>query len=213
MHPVSLSCEIGRWQAFHRRRTHKNYAELSKRVWARDRYTCQFCGFQAKDFQEVINLDQDYKNNKLENCVTSCIFCAQCHFIESVGKSDFGGGTIVYLPELTQAEVNSMCHVLFCAMINDTSYRLSAQTIYRSLKFRSQIVEDVFGEGTSQPSMFGQLLIDYRENGGNDEHVYNWMCKLRLLPSRGKFKKQIQRWAEAALDEMSEAPEAAEGEA
>lgn len=204
MYPLIISCEIGRWQAFMLRKQDKAYADLSKRVWDRDRYTCQFCGFQAKDYQEVINLNHDYRDNKLENNVTSCVFCSQCHFIESVGKNDFGGGTIVYLPELTQAEVNSMCHVLFCAMINDTSYRLSAQTIYRSFKFRNQVIEDCFGEGTSQPSMFGQLLIDYQENGGNRDHINNWCRKLRLLPSRGKFKEQIQRWAEAALEEMSE---------
>lgn len=204
MQPLTLSCQVGRWQAFIKRKSQDSYLDLAKKVWVRDHYTCQFCGFQAKDFQEVINLDHDYKNNKIDNCVTACVFCTQCFFVESVGKNDFGGGVIIYLPELTQAEVNSMCHVLFCAMINDTSYRLSAQTVYRSFKFRSQIIEDCFGEGTSAPSLFGQLLIDYRENGGSVPHIQEWMTKLRLLPSRGKFKEQIQHWAEAALEEMSQ---------
>ena len=74
---------------------------------------------------------------------------------------------------------------------------------YRSLKFRSQVVEEQFGEGTSNPSVFGQLLIDSQT--GNDKINEVILNKLRLLPSRARFKKQIQRWAETALEELSQA--------
>ncbi len=73
-------------------------------------------------------------------------------FIESVGVGGYGGGTLVFLPELTQSELNSLCHVLFAPLLNDTGYKSSAQNIYRGFKFRSQIVEDKFGEGTSDPA-------------------------------------------------------------
>lgn len=73
------------------------------------------------------------------------LLCAML-FIESVGVGGYGGGTLVYLPELSQAELNSLCHVLFCAITNDTGYKSSAQNIYRGFKFRSQMVEEKFGE-------------------------------------------------------------------
>ncbi len=134
--------------------------------------------------------------------VTACCFCAQCFFVESVGVGGYGGGTLIYLPELTQAELNSLCHVLFCAITNDTGYKSSAQNIYRSFKFRSQIVEEKFGEGTSDPAIFGQLMID---SGVKSEEIREKLFKnIRLLPSRAKFRKQIEKWAASALEEIAD---------
>ena len=165
-------------------------------------YTCQLCGFQAMLYQDIVNLDGDYSNNRMNNLVTACCFCAQCFFIESVGVGGYGGGTLVYLPEVSQSEVNSLCHVLFCAITNDTGYKNSAQTIYRSFKFRSQIVEDKFGEGTSDPSIFGHLLID--SGPITDETSAKIFMNIRLLPSRAKFRKQIEQWAASALEEIAD---------
>lgn len=208
METLYLSAGIGRWQAFTQRKEMPTYDRLSERVFYRDQYQCKFCGFQAHEFQEIVNLDHDYRNNAIENLATACVFCTQCFFLESVGKGEFGGGSLVYLPEISQAELNSMCHVLFCAMVNDTDYRNSAQGIYRSLKFRSQIVDEHFGAGMSDPALFGQMLIDYEESQGRPEAVTAWFEKLRLLPSRARFKAQIETWAATAVDELSQNTEA-----
>lgn len=191
----------GAWRLYSARKTDKNFKQFEKKILERDRYTCQFCGFQAKLYQDVVNLDGDYNNNKLSNLVTACCFCAQCFFIESVGVGGYGGGTLIYLPEISQAELNSLCHVLFCAITNDTGYKSSAQTIYLGFKVRSQQVEDKFGEGTSDPSIFGHLLID--SVGLNEEKLAKILYGIRLLPSRAKFRKQIEGWAANALDEIS----------
>ena len=123
-------------------------------------------------------------------------------FFYRVCGCGYGGGTLVYLPELSQPEVNSLCHVLFCAVTNDTGYKNSAQTIYRSFKFRSQAVEEKFGEGTSDPSILGHLLIDSGPvSNENSAKIFN---NIRLLPSRAKFRKQIERWAASALEEIAE---------
>ena len=114
----------------------------------------------------------------------------------------YGGGTLIYLPELSQTELNGLCHVLFCAITNDTGYKNSSQTIYRSFKFRSNLVEEKFGEGTSDPSIFGHLLIDSGPISKEDsEKIFS---NIRMLPSRAKFRKQIERWAASALEEIAE---------
>ncbi|MDR3441624.1 MAG: type IVB secretion system protein IcmJDotN [Legionella sp.] len=198
---LKLMATPGSWRLYSARKVDERFRAFEQKVFQRDRYTCQFCGFQARLFQEVVNLDNNYANNKMPNLVTSCCFCAQCFFVESVGVGGYGGGTLVYLPEMTQAELSSMCHVLFCAITNDTGYKSSAQNIYRSFKFRSQLVEDKFGEGTSDPSIFGQLMIDA---GVNDEERRSQLFKnILLLPSRAKFRKQIEKWAASALEEIS----------
>ncbi|KTC97375.1 IcmJ protein [Legionella geestiana] len=199
---LRLRASPGAWRLFSARKADERFRSFEQKVFQRDRYTCQFCGFQARQFQDVINLDANYSNNRMSNLVTACCFCSQCCFLESVGVGGFGGGTLVYVPELTQEELNSLCHVFFCAITNDTGYRVSAQNIYRALRQRSQEVEEKFGEGTSDPSIFGQMLID--SNATSPETQDKLFHNVRLLPSRAKFRKQIEQWAASALQEMAE---------
>lgn len=96
--------------------------------------------------------------------------------------------------------MNSLCHVLFCAISNDTGYKATAQSIYRNFKFRAQVIESELGEGTSEPSVLGQLLID---NSVPDKKRVKILKPIRVLPSRVKFKAQIEHWAKSALTEMA----------
>lgn len=201
-HALKLTASPGAWRLYSARKADAKFKSFEQKVLNRDNYTCQFCGFQAKKYQEVINLDGNYNNNKFDNLATACCFCSQCFFIESVGVGGYGGGSLIYLPELTQAELNSFCHVLFCAITNDTGYKNSAQTIYRSFKFRAQSVEEKFGEGTSDPAMFGHLLIDSGQYANDSANQL--FATIRLLPSRAKFRKQIEHWAASALQEIAE---------
>ena len=196
-----LQAQPGAWRMYSARKANAAFAAFQKKILIRDRYTCQFCGFQARQYQDLVNLDGNYRNNKARNIVTACCFCTQCFFLESVGVGDFGGGTLIYLPEISQEQLNSFCHVIFCAITNDTGYKASAQSIYRSFKFRSQLVEDALGEGCSSPSTVGQLLIDSATTDPKDQQKL--LNGVRLLPSRAKFRQQIERWAATALDELS----------
>lgn len=200
MHPLKLSASLSGWRAFVGRKNNKGFQPIKNKILNRDVYTCQYCGFQASDFQEVVNLDGNYANNKSENLITACCFCTQCLFLQAVGLEDSGGGQLIFLPEISQADLNSFCHVLFCAMENNTGYQDTAQSIYRSLKFRSQIIENKFGAGTSNPSIMGQLIIEHRaQTRQSSMHI---LTDIRLLPLNTKFKKQLDTWAAAALKEL-----------
>ena len=199
---LKLVASPGAWRLYSARKSDPRFQLYEKKVLQRDQYTCQFCGFQAQIHQDVVNLDGDYYNNKMENLITACCFCAQCFFLESVGVGGYGGGTLVYVPELSQAELNVLCHVLFCAITNDTGYKASAQTIYLGFKVRSQQIEDKFGEGTSDPAIFGHLLID--SGTIEPEKLTQMLDGVRLLPSRARFRVQIESWAANALQEISE---------
>lgn len=202
MYELQLAVNLSGWRIFVRRREDKPFLPVAEQAYKRDHYTCQYCGFQARQYQEIVNLDGNYSNNKLSNLITACCFCSQCLFIQSVGLDEMGGGQLVYLPEMSQADLNSFCHVLFCAMGNGTGYQDSAQAIYRGLKFRSQQIESKFGSGTSNPSVFGQLLLEFQANA--PESAIDIFKDIRLLPSYTKFKVQLEAWAAAALEELAE---------
>lgn len=206
MHELQLAVNLSGWRIFVRRKQDKAFLPVQKRIFERDFYTCQYCGFQAKEFQEVVNLDGNYQNNKLSNMLTACCFCSQCLFLESVGLDEMGGGQLIFLPEMSQGDLNSFCHVLFCAMDNSTGYQDSAQSIYRSLKFRSQMLENKFGPGSSSPNAIGQMIIEYQSRF--PEKKFEILKDMRLLPLQVKFKVQLDAWAAAALQEL-EAEESA----
>lgn len=199
---LTLMAQPQAWRAFSARKADPAFQKFAEKVHERDDYTCQYCGFQAREYQHVVNRDHNYAHNALSNMLTTCAFCAQCLFIESIDFNDYGGGRIIYFPELSQAELNGLCQVLFCAIANATNYRTNAQTIYRDLKLRSQVVEQVLGEGTSNPARLGQMLIDapYEDRDKVQQKV---LKDLRMLPSKTKFETQIQTWAAAAMDELA----------
>lgn len=199
--PISLNVRPGTWQQFTARRSNKGFLAVSSEIMERDYNTCQFCGFQAQDYQQIINLDGNYRNNKKSNLTTSCVFCTQCQFIESIGLDNYGGGSLIYLPEMPQAELNSLCHVLFCAIANNTGYKDSAQGLYRSYKFRSQLIEETFGSGNSEPANFGRYLLETEQVNDRAAEI---LKDVRLLPSRAKFKTEIEHWAKAAMEEASQ---------
>lgn len=203
MNDLQLAVNLSGWRIFIRRREDKAFQPMATKVFERDNYTCQYCGFQAKEYQEVVNRDGNYANNQLTNLLTSCCFCSQCFFLQSVGLDQVSGGQLIYLPEMTQADLCSFCHVLFCAMGNGTGYQESAQSIYRSFKFRSQLIESKFGSGTSNPAVLGQLLLEYDAGHTQKQKSKELLKDLRLLPSYTGFKVQLEAWAKAALEELT----------
>lgn len=80
MYPIKLNVNPQGWRLFMQRKLDWRFEEFSQKIWQRDELTCQFCGLQSKNHQEVINLDQNYHNNKLNNLVTACSLCTQCFF-------------------------------------------------------------------------------------------------------------------------------------
>lgn len=200
MHALTLGVNLAGWRIFVRRKNDPAFLEVAKRIYVRDVYTCQYCGFQAKEYQEIVNADGNYANNKLSNMITACCFCTQCLFLQAVGLDEMGGGQLIFLPEMSQADVNSFCHVLFCAMGNNTNYHDTAQAIYRSFKFRSQPIENKFGPGTSNPSVMGQIILETQ--GRSPEKQIEILTDIRLLPSHTKFRVQLDTWAAAALKEL-----------
>ncbi|WP_423064276.1 type IVB secretion system protein IcmJDotN [Candidiatus Paracoxiella cheracis] len=202
LHDIKLSATDGNWRLFMVRKADPAFLTFQNKVFERDENTCQFCRFQAREHLDVVNLDGNYRNNRTSNLVTACSFCVQCFFLEAIGKSDFGGGTLIYLPEMTQGELNALCHILFSTMVNGSEQASQARNIYRSFKLRLQQIEKILGEGLSNPALYGRVLIDanVKELAALNAEL---MPKLRLLPDITRFTMQLKRWSQNALEELS----------
>jgi intracellular multiplication protein IcmJ len=200
MYELELTVNPDNWRIFNGRKTDPRFTPVRDKVLARDNFTCQFCGFQAKEHQEIVNQNGDFHNNQLDNLVTSCVFCAQCTILPAVGTA-YGGGKLVYLPEMSQVELNSFCHVIFCAMTNKTGYLETAQTAYRNFRFRTKPIEEKFGASTSNPNIFCQLLLN--NDAFNPQMAHSVLKDMRLLPIYAKFKKELEDWAAAAVEELA----------
>jgi len=169
------------------------FQTFQEKVFHRDDYTCQFCGFRAKQYMDVINFNGDYHHNRINNLVTACGFCSQCFFLESVGRDEQGGGVLIILPEMTQGELNALCHVLFTAIMTGGPAATDARNIYRGLKLRAQRTEKLLGEGMSNPTLVGQLLVD--SSGESRQKVQDKLqSSVRLLPDMQRFAESIKTW-------------------
>lgn len=202
MRPLSLQASPANWQRFIARRLSPGFLKVAEQIWRRDRYTCQYCEFQAKEYMDVVNHDQNYSNNKAANLVTACGFCSQCFFLESVGLDDISGGQLIFLPEISQEQLNSFCHVLFCAMSSKAQYQDNAQIVYRNLKARNKPVEAVLGDGGSDPRKLGAVLVEYQAlpTAQTPQH---FLKDIRLLPLQAKFSKQLEVWAKSAMSSVA----------
>lgn len=199
---IELTATANNWRLFMLRRADPVFLSFQEKLHARDRYTCQFCGFQAKENLETININGNYLENKKNNLITACGLCAQCFFLEAVGKSDFGGGVLIYLPEMQQNELNALCHEIFISMVYRLNGAVPAKNIYRSLKLRAQLIEEKVGEGLSNPSQFGQMLID-SASGAKPAIQVTIAKAFRLLPNMARFSAEIVKWSRAGLECLS----------
>jgi intracellular multiplication protein IcmJ len=200
--PIVLTAKRGNWPRFRSRRNNKSFLSLEKQVLARDQRTCRYCGFSSEKYQQVVNINNDYSpgQSTINNMATACVFCAQCLFLDGIGHDNNWGGTLIYLPEISQADLNHFCRVLFASMLRDAPYKGKLQTAYLSLKDRENIVNETFGPKSSDPYTFGQTLID--SNLSSDQLQHPLMMQLRLLPDRKCFTEEILYWKTTVFDQI-----------
>ena len=201
MKELTLTATQSNWRLFTIRDSDPRFDNTKQAVLRRDRQQCFYCGFKARSGLSVINRAGNYRKHQMINMLTVCPLCAQCGFLESVGVGDYGGGSIIYMPEMSQIELNALCHNLFSAMTLCTESENNSKSIYRDLRLRSQWVEKSLGKGMSRPDNLGRLLIDVEENEAFDS---SWLQGLRLLPSYIRFMSNILVWVEEALTSLGQ---------
>ncbi len=204
-HPLILRANTEGWRAFMARRHQAAFKENAPKIWQRDHYRCQFCGYQSKRFQEVVNIDGNYRNNVASNLATACVLCAHCLFLGVPGLNH----KIIYFPQMSQVQISQMMRVLFCAIESESTFAETAKALYRNMLKFSEPIEEIFGKGASEFEVFGHSLLD---TSNIDEQKYMDVIKyIRVLPNSKSFSEQIQYWSKTIIPQLLSSDEPVPG--
>ena len=151
---------------------------------------------------QVLNWDGNYYNNVMSNMYTVCPLCFWSHFIEHSNASGVNRGILIYMPELSQSDINGIMHAVFCSIAGATTQETSAEDMYKTLKLRAKSMESLFGEGRSDPTVFGQMVIN---SMNSDKRLYEKALEnIRWLPSMTGFVNEVKQWStDAAVSKLN----------
>jgi len=175
------------WEKFKQRKRNKVFIDVRKKILERDQYRCQFCEFESVQL-EVINLDNDYGNNKEKNLVSACSLCARCTLLDSYSIDYKGRDKIIYCPELTQEQLNQLVRVLIAHMYGEgTDEIYNAKATMAQLQDRSLWLDEKAGCHLSHPGLFSQYINFPNSNKG-------LVNRLRWLPEATEHEQEVEEW-------------------
>ncbi len=90
----------------------------AEKILKRDGFSCRFCGFRASQYQRIVPFEGDL--------VTACSFCEQVQSLDRAGL--MGGGVLIWLPEITQAELNHIARAIYVARAEEDGAMTEAAT-------------------------------------------------------------------------------------
>lgn len=168
----------------------KVMTKVRDNVLKRDNYTCQGCGWKSLQYQEIHHRDHDHSNFKERNLETLCPLCHQLFHPASASIS--GGGYMLWLPEVSQEELNRLLIGLFVVLKSGNSNPLFqiAKNVWGILENRKVFLENQIGR--SDPGVFGQLLLQFSPeeyaNRGKS------MSAIKMLANPSRFETEIDYW-------------------
>jgi intracellular multiplication protein IcmJ len=191
--PLQLRANFEGVSCFLNRKDDPSFGEIRTKVLSRDHHTCRYCGFHAEKFQQIVSINGDFKNNNLDNLATACIFCMHCQLLALRNTN----AKIIFLPEVTQVELNHFVRILFCASTMKREVSDLAKSLYQAFRKRTSVVEEVFGKDASDSLIFAQSLIDI--NPESQKQQQKALTSLRLLPAKSYYNKQIDYWTNSVI--------------
>jgi len=159
--------------------------ELKQKIFERDAYTCQCCGFQSKKYQEVLHKNHKSSDVSEGNLLTVCIFCHQCFMLETV--SAMRSGVLIWLPEMDQATLHHVVRAIYVARISQGPVSEAARKALDVLMARREDVKKRIH--TDDPYILATVLRDYlgeKQYDARDKKLEG----VRLLPLDRRIIKE-----------------------
>lgn len=185
--------------------------KLYQEMFEQADYTCYYCGFRSEHYQEIHHEDGNHQNFSRSNLKVVCPLCHQCHHLNAAELN--GGGELIWLPDISQQDLNHFCRHLFIAQMKheesagkDNNYivKRAFSHLYTNvfLGFKRELVEK-FGEEAANLSSFGQILINLKQNNKSSyDKRATWLRNIKLLPSPRRFQLQTEYWKDHTFKNM-----------
>lgn len=185
-------------------------------------YTCVYCSHRSEKYQEVHHGDDDHKNNDPKNLWCTCPLCHQVFHIGLAGMRD--GAEIVYVPELSQAEINQLALVIWLVTeTNENRFKDPQDRLYFSklsgraksiqgflenrrgavlLKLKAALKE----ENSFPPELLDKIKLSHITPNllsnvlmSLDDQAYERRAELlgglRMLPKPARFQERVKHWS------------------
>lgn len=164
--------------------------KVRDKVLQRDDYTCQGCGWKSLQFQEIHHRNHDHSNFKESNLETLCPLCHQVFHPASASVS--GGGYMIWLPEMSQEELNRLLIGVFVVLKTGTSHPLFqiAKSVWGILETKKVFLENHIGK--SDPGVYGQLLLRFSPDDYDNRK--QTMGAIKMLANPTRFETEIEFW-------------------
>jgi intracellular multiplication protein IcmJ len=122
----------------------------AEKILKQDDFTCRFCGFRSIQYQRTVPFKDDF--------VTACGFCEQVLFLERAGM--MGTGVLIWLPEISQAELNHIARAIYVARAEDGSdMALTAERALDALMARKTEAKKRLG--SEDPLLLSAVLTEH----------------------------------------------------
>ncbi|MDD3182885.1 MAG: hypothetical protein PHD48_08805 [Alphaproteobacteria bacterium] len=205
----------------------------TEKTLARDSFTCRCCGFESKKYQRTIPLSCVSPSGKEGELITVCTFCEMTANLDRAGLA--GAGSLVWLPELTQAELNNIVRALYIA--RDSDVPTLSKAAVRSLEIlTARRAEAKKRLGTDDPLLLATALFEQvddkayasrvtklegvrflsfdryliRQRGGKDVNVFPQMVAYWQSPEGPFGKIPVSEWTALFESVMGKATPSAE---
>ncbi|MFK7838983.1 MAG: type IVB secretion system protein IcmJDotN [Bdellovibrionales bacterium] len=161
--------------------------DLKQKIIERDNYTCNYCGFKAKKYQEIFFLNQDDGDHREKNMVTTCIFCHQCFQLEKV--SEMKSGVLIWLPEIQQKELHHIARSIYVARISQGPVAEAARKNLDIIMSRREEAKKRIS--TDDPYILSTVLRDYLGPKSYKERMTK-LEGIRLFPLDRRIIKEAE---------------------
>ncbi len=150
--------------------------QIEKTLW-RDGHACRCCGFESKKFQRVVSLRGGASFDDA-SLISVCSFCELCFTLDRAGL--MGGGTLIWLPEMAQADLNHLVRAIYVAKASENE--LSAPASQALELLLSRRVDAKKRLGTDDPLILATALQEQVDETAYADRAAK-LDGIRLLPA------------------------------
>lgn len=129
-----------------------------------------------------------------------CPLCFHPNNLDYIASGDMG--FLIFAPDISQAQINSL--ILMSEYIKTfekeelTELTLDMES---TLRGRQDLMESIYGEGTSDPSIFCQFLYTMEEEEYNNR--INFVKNLRFVPSPSILRNEVKYYSSNVLEKFN----------